>query len=64
MFKIVDSGSMMGFGLAAPPGTPAERLAVLRTAFDKTMADPAFLTAAKQAKSPINATPGRISRVL
>lgn len=58
MFKIVDSGSMMGFGLAVPPGTPADRLAALRAAFDKTMADPAFLAAAKQAKSPINADTG------
>jgi tripartite-type tricarboxylate transporter receptor subunit TctC len=58
MFKIVDSGSMMGFGLAAPPGTPADRLAVLRAAFNKVMADPTFLTAAKQAKSPINADTG------
>ena len=58
MFKIVDSGSMMGFGLATPPDTPGERLAVLRTAFNKVMADPAFLTAAKQAKLPINADTG------
>jgi tripartite-type tricarboxylate transporter receptor subunit TctC len=58
MFKIVDSGSMMGFGLAAPPGVPADRLAVLRAAFNKTMADPVFLAAAKQAKSPINADTG------
>ena len=58
MFKIVDSGSMMGFGLATPPGTPADRLAVLRAAFNKVMADPAFLAAAKQAKLPINADIG------
>ena len=49
---------MMGFGLAAPPGTPADRLAVLRAAFNKVMADPAFLAAAKQAKLPINADTG------
>ena len=49
---------MMGFGLATPPDTPGERLAVLRTAFNKVMADPAFLTAAKQAKLPINADTG------
>lgn len=58
MFRVVDSGSMMGFSLAAPPGVPADRLAVLRGAFDKVMADPAFLAAATQAKSPINADTG------
>jgi tripartite-type tricarboxylate transporter receptor subunit TctC len=58
MFRIVDSGSMMGFGLAAPPGTPADHLAVLRAAFNQTMADATFLAAARQAKSPINADTG------
>ena len=33
---------------AAPPGIPAERKAALRTAFDETMKDPAFLADAKK----------------
>jgi tripartite-type tricarboxylate transporter receptor subunit TctC len=34
---------------AAPPGIPAERMAALRAAFDRTMKDPAFLGDAKKA---------------
>jgi tripartite-type tricarboxylate transporter receptor subunit TctC len=38
----------MGRPFVAPPGVPAERLATLRTAFDATVADPAFLEDAKK----------------
>jgi tripartite-type tricarboxylate transporter receptor subunit TctC len=34
----------------APPGTPPEHLAILRKAFDETMADPAFLADAKKVR--------------
>jgi tripartite-type tricarboxylate transporter receptor subunit TctC len=37
------SGNALGRPLAAPPGTPDERVAALRTAFDETMKDPRFL---------------------
>ena len=37
------SGNKLGRPLATPPGVPAERLAVLRTAFEETMKDPRFL---------------------
>jgi tripartite-type tricarboxylate transporter receptor subunit TctC len=37
------SGNALGRPLAAPPGTPAERVAALRTAFAETMKDPRFL---------------------
>jgi len=39
---------------AAPPGTPAKIVALLRTAFDDTMRDPDFLRVAKLANLPIN----------
>jgi tripartite-type tricarboxylate transporter receptor subunit TctC len=58
MFKVVDSGSMVGFSLTAPPAVPADRLAVLRAAFTKVMRNPEFLAAAQQAKSPINPDTG------
>jgi tripartite-type tricarboxylate transporter receptor subunit TctC len=37
------SGNVLGRPLAAPPGTPLERVAALRAAFDETMKDPRFL---------------------
>jgi tripartite-type tricarboxylate transporter receptor subunit TctC len=42
----------------APPGTTPANLAVLRAAFDKTMADPAFLEDAKKMRVEIEALPG------
>jgi hypothetical protein len=41
-----------------PPGTPADRVAALRVAFDKTMADPDFRATAKRAKLEIDPVPG------
>ena len=38
----------------APPGIPADRLAILRRAFDESMKDPAFLAAAQKARIPVN----------
>jgi tripartite-type tricarboxylate transporter receptor subunit TctC len=37
------SGNALGRPLAAPPGTPPERVAALRAAFAETMQDPRFL---------------------
>jgi tripartite-type tricarboxylate transporter receptor subunit TctC len=37
------SGNALGRPLAAPPGTPPERVAALRAAFEETMKDPRFL---------------------
>jgi len=37
------AGDALGRPLAAPPATPPERVAALRTAFDETMHDPRFL---------------------
>jgi hypothetical protein len=39
----------MGKDWAAPPGTPADRLAFLRAAFRKATEDPGFLAVAKKA---------------
>jgi tripartite-type tricarboxylate transporter receptor subunit TctC len=54
-----------GRPLAAPPGVPPDRLAVLRAAFDATMTDADFLAEAKQAQleiDPLRA--GEIERLL
>jgi tripartite-type tricarboxylate transporter receptor subunit TctC len=40
--------------LAAPPGTPADRVRALRLAFDETMKDPALLAEAAQASLSID----------
>lgn len=42
----------------APPGVPEDRVAALRTAFSKTMADPQFLADAKKLKLDINPVSG------
>jgi hypothetical protein len=42
----IGSGAAFGRPLLAPPGVPAERVAILRESFDRTMKDPAFLAEA------------------
>jgi tripartite-type tricarboxylate transporter receptor subunit TctC len=44
--------------LAAPPGVPDERVALLRRAFDATMRDPAFLADAHAARSDVDPMTG------
>jgi tripartite-type tricarboxylate transporter receptor subunit TctC len=41
-----------------PPGVPADRVALVRKAFDETMKDPKFLAEAKRFKRPVNPTNG------
>ena len=43
---------------ALPPGTPPERVEILRTAFMKTMRDPQFLADAKKIRLYIDPSPG------
>lgn len=52
--EVVFSRQTMGRPYAIPPGVPAERVKALRTAFDKTMKDEAFLADAKKAKQELN----------
>lgn len=44
---------------ALPPGTPKDRIDVLRTAFVKTLKDPAFLADAQKTKVDIDLTGGK-----
>lgn len=48
----------IGRPIIAPPGLPADRAAVLRAAFEKTMADPAFRAFTDQAKMDISVVTG------
>ncbi len=42
LLEIYASTGTIGRALAFPPGTPADRLEIMREAFQKTLADPAF----------------------
>ncbi len=44
--------------LMLPPGTPKERLSILRKAYKATLKDPAFLAEAKRSKLTINYVSG------
>ena len=49
MLRLIFSRAALGCPFVAPPGMPADRVAVLRKAFDDTMKDPEFLADAAQA---------------
>ena len=54
MFEVIFSRQTMGRPFTLPPGVPAARVAAIRQAFDKTMADPAFRADAEKAKLELN----------
>lgn len=56
--KLISISSSMGHPFIAPPGVPAERIQILRRAFDATMSDPAFLDDAKRQRRPIDPVRG------
>jgi tripartite-type tricarboxylate transporter receptor subunit TctC len=58
MFEIVFTDQVMGRPFVAPPGVPADRIAALRSAFDATMNDPAFLAEAKAQNIEIDPVTG------
>jgi len=58
IFKLVFARQVMGRPYVAPPAVPAERLAVLRRAFDETMKDKAFVADAEAGKFEINPVSG------
>lgn len=47
-----------GYPVYAPPGVPAERVALLRKAFTATYRDPAYLADAKRSRVEVNPIPG------
>ena len=56
-FQNSDAG--IGWSVVAPPNVPAERVAILRAAFDKTMRDPEFLAEAQKRGFEINPATGQ-----
>jgi tripartite-type tricarboxylate transporter receptor subunit TctC len=55
VFKLISAAQALGRPYLAPPGVPAERLAILRKAFEATLKDKAFL--AEAAKLQIDIDP-------
>lgn len=52
--KVILIASDLGRPIIAPPAVPADRLKILRDAFDKSVTDPAFLAEAERRKLEIN----------
>lgn len=58
IIEFISAGSAIGRALIAPPGVPADRIAALRTAFDKVVRDPAFLADAAKRSADIEPADG------
>lgn len=59
MLRLVFTPQLMGRPLALGPKVPADKVAILRTAFDATMKDAGFLQTAKQRKMEIDPVTGK-----
>jgi tripartite-type tricarboxylate transporter receptor subunit TctC len=59
MLELVFAKYGMARPYLTPPGLPPERLAVLRTSFDATLADPEFLALAEKQRLEINPMSGK-----
>ena len=55
--ELITGNGVFGRAWLAPPAVPEARLASLRTAFEKSLADPAFLAEAKERKMAIQVVP-------
>jgi len=58
MVRLLQSNQLLGRSVYAPPGVPADRLAALREAFEKTMHDPEFIAKMKSLDLQINPQSG------
>jgi hypothetical protein len=57
--ELIFATQEMGRPFAAPPGVPADRVAVLRKAFDAVLKDPALLADAKKQNLEIDPITGQ-----
>jgi tripartite-type tricarboxylate transporter receptor subunit TctC len=64
VLKLVFARQVMGRPFLAPPGLPAERLALLRRAFMATMQDPALLAEARKIQLEITPVAGEVVQKL
>ena len=58
IFKVALARQVMAWPFAAPPGTPVERVAALRQAFDETLRDREYLAEAARLSLEIAPVPG------
>jgi len=58
VIEFLSAGSAVGRALIVPPGLPTERLAALRSAFDRVVRDPDFLAQASRMGVEIDPTSG------
>jgi len=58
IFKVALARQVMAWPFAAPPGTPVERVAALRQAFDETLRDRDYLAEAEKLSLEIAPVPG------
>jgi tripartite-type tricarboxylate transporter receptor subunit TctC len=58
MLALYSSSIELGRPIVAPPGTPADRVALLRRAFEATMQDPALKADAEKQKLEVNMVTG------
>ena len=54
VFKLISAAQALGRPYLAPPGVPADRLAILRQAFEATLKDKAFLAEAERLQIDID----------
>src|SRR5258706_2553221 len=54
--KVILASGDLGRPIVAPPGVPADRIKILRDAFDKTIVDGAFLAEAERRRLEIDST--------
>ena len=59
MVKFMHTTGLIGRALLAPPGTPKDRVAALRQAFDATMKDADYVNDLKKRKLPFGPTSGK-----
>lgn len=64
VFRLVFARQVMGRPFAAPPGTPPERVAIIRKAFLDTLKDPQLLAEAAKAKLEITPVSGEVVQKL
>lgn len=58
LVRLLGAAEQVGRPLVTTPGVPADRVAALRAAFDKTMTDPAFLEEAKKSNIEVEPVSG------
>lgn len=58
VYRLLSADSMIARPFLTTPGVPAERVAALRAAFDRTMVDPDFLRDAAKSHSEVNPVSG------